>query len=501
MGTASETVHGWKGLLYGKDPQPAFSERATLDEPRELLNLVHNEHGHLWLPPALVDGDLLHTFPSGTRVRHIANVATANVGTALIVQVDSAVFIFNTSAADVEASKETLVADTGSGDTVWINATEVAVYIGTQTKTWKVTGLQGSRAISDITSSTQQGFHSYTYRGRRFVMQRTGATGIVKFSEINQPQTFEADSEFTVGGDQTGGSWQDHPGSVVAFHEVEDVLLIFCTNSIWALTGSSPDNFRLRRTNSDVGCWSRDSIVRTSEGILFMGGTPRGEMGVYLFTGNQSLSVSDEISGFFRDWSTADGSFEDASRLFSATRWKDRYILAADTVDGDREVYVYNLRSRTWSTLDGFTSGVTVAVGRNDNTATGGLDRLTVASGLSLYVTASPLVRAPSSPEGRVLTGWHDQQRPAGLLRFLAAKVGAWSPTAAGTLDARFNVPGLNGSWVGALLADFHEHHVLPVAARGKAIEVDLRVTGAGEAIIESLEVVMSRKGEKISRG
>lgn len=501
MGTSSETVHAWKGLLYGKDPRPAFSQRATLDEPRDLLNLVHNEHGHLWLPPALAAGDLLHTFGSGTRVRHIANVANegaGGVGTGLIVQVDRTVYIFNTSAADVSASRETLIADVLDDDTIWINATEVATYIGTQNHTWKVTGPEGSRVVNDLTSSTEHGFHSYSYQGRRFIIQRRQT---VKFSGINQPQTFGVDDTFTVGGDQTGGSWQTHPGSVVALHEIEDVLLIFCTNSVWALTGSSPDNFRLRRTNSDVGCWSRDSIVRTQEGVLFVGGTPRGEMGVYLFTGNSSVPVSDEIAGFFRDWSTDDGSFQDASRLFSAVRWKDRYILAADTVAGDRQVYVYDLRSRAWSTLSEFDSGVTVAVGRNDNTATGGLDRLTVASGLSLYVTNAPLARAPSAPDGKVLVGWHDQGRPAGLLRFLAAKVGAWSPTATGTLDARFEVPGQAGAWVDSLLSNFHEHRVLPVAARGKALEVDLRLTGAGEAIIESLEVIMSRKGEKISRG
>lgn len=497
VATTSETVHAFQGLAYGRDPVPAFSARRPLDTPRELVNLVHDEHGQLWMPPALDTPDLFHTFAAGDRVKHMANVAVTTVGLALIVQIDNAVFIFDTANPDPSSTVETLIADVGSGDTIWVNATDPAVYIGVQQKTWKVTGAAGARVVTEITGSTQQGFHSLAYKGRRFVLQRQTT---VKFSDLNAPETFDPDSEFQVGGDQTGGSWQTSPGSVVALVEIEDVLLVCCTNSIWALTGTHPENFRLRRTNSDVGVWSRDSIVRTQDGLLFVGGTPRGEMGVYLFTGNQSVPVSDEIAGLFRDWSTdtdAAGHFEDASRRFSAVRWKDRYILAATEVNDDRQVYVYHLKSRVWSTMDGYPDGTCVNVARFG----GALDRLLLAHGNSIYVTHYQMARSETNPSGRVTLGWHDQGRPAGMVRFLGAKVGVWvEPGAVVDLDMDAAVPNGSTSKNSAIPVDFHHHTVVPVKLRGKALEVALEITGGDEALLESFELVMSRKGEKMSR-
>lgn len=488
---SAELVDSFAGLAHGKDPLPAFSPRRALDTPRELLNLAHDEHGQLWLPPAAAAP--FHSFGAGLRVRHIANIATTTTGTALIVQVGSAVHIFNTAADPLTV--ETLIADIASSDTIWVNATDPAVYIGTQQKTWKVTGGAGARVVTDISANADmyQGFHSMTYKGRRFLAIRNQT---IRFSEINQPETFLADNTFTVGGDQTGGSWSVHPGSVVALMELENILLIFCTNSVWALTGTAPANFQLRRTNSVQGAWARDSVVRTDQGVLFVGGTPQGEMGVHLFTGNQAAPVSDPISGFFREWSYSSGSFADASQLFSAVRWRDRYILSASPVAGDRQVYVYNLRSRSWSTLSGWVDGPALGLARFG----GGLDRLVCSNGPDLYVTDDPLVRAPAAPEGRVVLGWHDQGRPAGHARFLGAKVGAWAPAGNVTLDARAAVPGSSATRLPSATSDFHRHPALPIRLRGKAIEFDLRLGGTGSGLLESLELIFSRKGEKLSR-
>lgn len=67
------------------------------------------------------------------------------------------------------------------------------------------------------------------------------------------------------------------------------------------------------------------------------------------------------------------------------------------------------------------------------------------------------------------------------------------------TLTAR--VPDGTHLFTRTVTGDFHEHKVLPIAMRGKAIELELTISGAGDALLESLELVMSRKGEKLSRG
>lgn len=491
---SSEFIDVFEGLAHGKDPVSAFSPRRALNTPRELVNLVHDEHGQLWLPEAAGVANLWEEFGTGVRVKHIANVAGGG-GTFVIVQLDSEVYAFSTSVSD--PTPQLLIADVGADNVIWVNANELDVYIGTPAGTWKVnkTGAETFTTAS-LPAEVNHGFHSYTYLGRRFVLQRNQT---VWFSEINQPETFTADSTFQVGGDQTGGSWNVHPGSVVAFVEMENILLIFCTNSVWALTGSSPDNFQLRRTNSHVGCWARDTVVRVDDGILFFGGTPRSEQGVYLFTGNQATLVSEDISGFFRDWQAVSGDFTEANGRFNAVRWRDRYLLSARGPDADRQVYAYHLGNRQWSTLGNFSEGPALGLFRDNENP--GLDKLLVSHGKAIYATTGPLLRSPGAPAGQLTLGWHDQGRPSGLVRFLGLKVGAWTSDGGhGTLDVTARVPGRVGTWNETASTDFHTHAVVPLSLRGKAIEFEMEVQ-AGEAVLESVELVFSRKPEKMSRG
>lgn len=421
----AEMVDVFEGLRYARDLTPSFSPRGPLDTPRELLNAMHNEHGQLWVPPAAAD--IWYSFGAGTTVRHITNVAGVNIGTAMIVQVDSKVYVVDTGVFPAAAVE--VIADVGS-ERIWVNAMDTAIYVGTQDNTWKIvrpSPASGTPTATALGAAVPHGFHSYSYQGRRFVLRRQTT---ISFSGINQPETFDPDDTFTVGGDQTGGSWTVHPGSLVAALEHEDILLLFLTQSVWALTGNSPQNFRLRRTNALHGCWARDTIVRTDQGILFLGGTPNGEMGVRVFTGNQSIPVSNEIDSFFRAWTTASGDFMNANRRFTAVKWKNRYILSARGPDADRQVYVYDLDNRKWSTFGGWSQGPGVSLVRLQKTGPG-LDRLMLTNGKDLYVTALPMVRAPSAPDAKVKVGWHDQGRPSGHVRFLGAKVGLWGDSLA----------------------------------------------------------------------
>lgn len=489
--TQSEIALDFQGLSYGRDPVPAFSARRPLNVPRELLNLIHDEHGQLWLPP--VASTVFHDFgATGTRIHHLANFASDAAGIGLLVQLDNAVYVFDTSLAT--PAPVLLVSDVGTDRRIWVNITDTAVYFGTPSGTWRLTQSAGTYTVVLLDPLVvPTGFHSYSYKGRRFVVRRNVT---IKFSEINDPEVFLADSEFTVGGDQTGGSWEVSPGSVVALMEIEDVLLIFCTQSVWALVGSHPENFRLRRTNSLAGCWARDSLARVDEGIMFVGGTPRGELGVYLFTGNDARLVSPDIAGFFRDWTFADGSFSDATMKFTGTRWRDRYHLSASDVDASRQVYSYDLRAQTWSTHSGWVNGPATGLVRYGGT----LDRLLMSNGNVIYGTYDPIARAPAAPDGQVTLGWHDQGQPTGLVRFLGLKVGVWSTPTAGTLTAALSVPGGASAPAETVAVDFHDHAVLPLNLRGKAVEIDLTIA-APQALLESIELVLSRKGSKLSRG
>lgn len=470
------------------------STRRGLDTPRELINLLVNEDGHLWLPAA--HEDTLIPFAGGTvgtRVKAIIGVTSPR--SSWIIQLDTKVYY---SRITETAAEPVLLVDTGSELPVWTVEINQVLYFGNSDSTWKVT--TESFTVEEITDeTTPHGFHSAMYRGRRFVLKRNYT---VWFSDLNQPETFGDNSSFPIAGDDSGGSWVTNSGSVIRLMEIGDYLTIFCTQSVWLLSGTTPESFMLKRTDSIAGAWARDSVVRVDEGILFFGGTPIGEFGMYLFTGGSSQLISGPINDFFREWtrqlSGGESLFDVASESFNAARWNNYIFFYAPEIDSNRVMYVFDLLTKKWSTFDGWTSG-------RVTTARELIDFLVISDGQTLYRTTDAAFRASGSV-GTATFGWEDQGYTTGFMRFLAVKVSGWKTAGTGdvTIDLTISTPeGGEVTTSYTIGTDVFEGVSLPVNLRGKAVEFKIDVTPASDTqqvVIEQIQLVYSAKGEKVGR-
>lgn len=82
----------------------------------------------------------------------------------------------------------------------------------------------------------------------------------VYFSNLDQPEAFNPDNYFTVN--------TDDGKTITAIHSAHEVLIVWKRDSMWALYGESPADFRVRLVSPDVGCLSHRSVF-TVEGITY----------------------------------------------------------------------------------------------------------------------------------------------------------------------------------------------------------------------------------------
>ncbi len=486
------------------------SSRQELDTPRDLRNAMIDENGSLWIPPG-PDAEI-HAFELATtpRITLIVNVTSPNMG--LLYQTGSNLYYTPTGTGSSDDYTHLVNVETSSP--VWVIEFGGSLYVGTEDKTWKIEEVSSEVwDATELSSDVPSGFHSYMYKGRRFVADRNTT---VWFSDLNEPENFGEESWFVVGGDSSGGSWSANPGSLIAMTEYDDYLVIFCTQSIWLFMGTTVDTFQLRRTNSLAGAWARDSVVRVEGGILFFGGTPRGEMGVYMFSGSKAELMSAGLTAFFRRWDQIgrghfEGSeFEQATRFIHAVRWNDSYILSGENIrpesmnPGDeRQVYIYNFRTGAWTTFDGWVGGPRIGLARNVPSS----DALHVSNENVVYTTQEPFCRAPGQ-RARIVLGWSDHGHPAGHHRFLGVKLSGWKTEeypATVTLNAR-TPDGIETSDTRNLGSTVFDNIVFGLNLRGNAIdlefifEFDETDGDSTQLVIEQVQLVRSTKGEKLSR-
>lgn len=538
----SEKVTQFKGLLKGLNAQDSITERRGLDTPRELKNLIVNEFGHLWMPPApnhsIADIAALGG-AAGPRIKKIAHTrggfffhigdveyGDTTQGPGSIIQDANLVQEFTWGTKE----NPDPVTSAGPGEDnralrfSWVNSSSDAagtgiVLIGNELETWKLSG--GS--WSDVSAGNKQGPHSILYKGRRFVAGgNVNGLRTVWYSDLNQPETFGTDSWFKLEGDAGSGSnLEQYTGHIVGFAVWEDLLIILASQSIWVLSGTSPETFHLRRTSSAAGCLSIESVAEVQGGLMFFGGIPEGETGIYLFTGSESELVSKDISWFFRQW---DSQFEAIAPLanqtnrnrqedegewyFNSVRWQDFYIFSAPTVDGNnRQIFLYNILNKTWTTFHGwgqfprlglekkYYHPYSLIIGNHDNKvwrATKGFPR-------------PPNIGGAHEP-ARFKLGWYDQNHAVGLSRFLAVKVSAWKiGTGTPTIQLTADVPdgGQVVSAVENVGDDVYDTLVFPLNLRGHGLTLDFDIRPVhddNEITIEQIELISSRKGEKVSR-
>lgn len=515
------TVPAWRGIT---DPDRASiqSDRKQLDVPRDLLNVHVTEQGKLWLPPAAYEQ--LASYSSS----HVPIVAIArtDIPRGVFVQTSEGVFFYDTfSIVDPnEFPTEVQVLDDNDinhqGWPFWFNSFGTGgaspVYMGYAPRgvgaepgqTWRVEyndsdpidGLTVTE-LTEANDNVPWASDSVIFKGRRFISRRSNR---VMFSELNEPEDFDmesgdvetTDNKFEVGGDFQGTNWQDFPGDVQGMIAFEDQLVIFLSNTVWTLHGAGPETFQLRQAETEIGA-QQFSAAQVPGGIIYVGGDTFGDFGIYQFTGSSARKISDPVERFLR---TRSGVL---SVRQGGLSWAGRYIWTIPRTQHDRQVYIYNFNTRDWTTFGGYGDEGPV-VGAADQAS------LLIADGTEVrrYRESSSVPVWPRRPgqHGHITLGWHDDENPTGFVRFLGVKLSGWwsgegnAPQI--TLTAR--TPN-GGEWsdTKTLPDKVFDGMIFPMQLRGNGLEIDLELKpedDTQEILLETLQLISSRKGEKLSR-
>lgn len=473
-----------------------ISTRRVLDEPRELYNFHITDDGHLYMPES--PNTLLHDFSLDGYVLTLHYVENPR---GVIVQMSNGkiyhVAIDPSTGAFVSPTNVTLLATIAAGEEqwhIWVNGTLDYSLFGYMPrgsagpvddgKTWKLAGTYLLPTVTDITVTVDRATYSTLYKGRRFWVKRGRQ---VWFSALNTYDAAAAvDATFTISGDDAGNTYIDNPGFVSGMVAWEDVLIFFLTGSVWALSGDSPDTYSMHQVQTVVGNIDPWSLVRTDAGVITYGGRNLNARGLYLFTGSSAEKISDVVDDYLQTVGKTGGSLSAHRYIFTTAR--------ADPEE--RQFLLFDMRSRQWTAFDGYVNGAIVNIG----------SQVAISNGGVLYRHGSDILpRCPGRP-GRIRLGYHDDQNPSGLNRYLAVKLtgrrwGTGIPTVTVTVTTS---EGLMTSNPVDIDTDIFDNVVIPLNIRGAAIEVYLEFTPSNddsELLIENLQVIMSRKGEKVSRG
>ena len=89
---------------------------------------------------------------------------------------------------------------------------------------------------------------------------------------------------------------QDDGDEITGAIEWGDVIFVTKNRSIWILSGTTPSDFKIEKSLSDVGCVAPRTLCWTDLGVFFW-----SENGPTLFNGFRSFNLTDRIKGLLKD--------------------------------------------------------------------------------------------------------------------------------------------------------------------------------------------------------
>lgn len=489
MSVEALVVPAFKGIhrpgLTGR-----ITTRRVLDEPREIYNFHLTDDGHLYMPAA---PNLVHDFSADGDIQTIHYLENPR---GIIIQMSNGkIYHYRLLAPTNEPpvpAEITLLATIDPAETEWnIWVLDAGSYglmgycprgsagAGPDGDMWKIAGTPPT--ATSLRSTVGRASYSTLFKGRRFWVTRGRQVWFSPLNQYDQP----AEDNFTIGGDDGGNGYEDNPGFVQGMIGWEDVLVFFLTGSVWILTGGGPETWNLRQVQTMAGNSSSWTLMRTDDGVLTYGGGNLNDPGLYLFTGNNAVKISDVVDDYMRSIGHA-----------TATICGGRYVLGTSRAGADnRQFLLYQLKTKQWTAFDGFVKGTAAVMAR----------RLYINGGGILYrIDQEIFPRAPGRG-ARITLGYQDDENPSGLVRYLGVKLAGrkWG-TGVPTVTVTATTP--DGSVTSApqnIGTDVFDNIVVPVNVRGAGVELTLEFTPAAddnELLIENVQVILSRKGEKVSR-
>jgi hypothetical protein len=155
-----------------------------------------------------------------------------------------------------------------------------------------------------------------THASYMFVAVTTEADGNhfarVRWSHPGKPDSWRTDDYLDI---EAGG------GRITGIMPFRDHLLIFKTNSMWALYGYDEDSWQLIKVSLSVGCPSVTAVTRSESAVYFFSASDKG--GIYIYTGEDPEHISENLRPAFEDILAYENVFVSwaARRLWVAVPW------------------------------------------------------------------------------------------------------------------------------------------------------------------------------------
>lgn len=128
-----------------------------------------------------------------------------------------------------------------------------------------------------------------THAGYMFVANISEGSALhparIRWSHPNRPDAFRSQDYIDI---DAGG------GKITAVMSFSDHLLIFKTNSLWALFGYDEDSWQLVKVSSNVGCPTVTAVTRSETAVYFFSASNHG--GIYGYSGGQPAYMSEKIA-------------------------------------------------------------------------------------------------------------------------------------------------------------------------------------------------------------
>ena len=112
----------------------------------------------------------------------------------------------------------------------------------------------------------------------------------VRWSHPGKPDSWREDDFLDI---DTGG------GRITGIGSFRDHLLIFKTNSMWALYGYDEDTWQLIKVSVSVGCPSVTAASRSESAVYFFSASDKG--GIYAYSGESPVYISESLRPAFEE--------------------------------------------------------------------------------------------------------------------------------------------------------------------------------------------------------
>ena len=213
----------------------------------------------------------------------------------------------------------------------------------------------------NIGSATQSppptGLLSLVYQGRLWVANNPAHPSRVYYSEINSQEMFLPTSYFDIranDGDQVT-MMQDVLG-IMTIGKQNTIQKIYTQNNT---TGQPQADWSISDPFSFIGCVAPYSAQQTPEGLLYLGNN-----GVYVFDGNFSALVSDQVTPTIRDISNT--NYVNTWSALYQNAYYLGYTSSSSGATSNNRVLMYDLLSKSFN-IDTSNIGIfTVEKGGND---------------------------------------------------------------------------------------------------------------------------------------